>query len=204
CFSTNSKKLYAVNPLKGTLHIWDISSAKHENQLSINRSVQLTQLVPLDENIIFIATLNGDVWNLNLKKKKLSLLHKPSINDRDPLYIHSMVFDQKSSQLNLIRGNGSVEFLGYQGEQITKVTRIELKYDVRCAAFSKDFANFAIADWNNNVNVLLTNDSKPVRKIKLDENIYDLAFGLTKDLLIISQDVGTCLGINTKNAQVNW
>lgn len=204
CFSTNSKKLSAVDPSQGTLHTWDLASARHISQLSINRPVQLYQIVPLDEKIILIADAKGIIWNLNLEKKKLSLLYKPPSDASDPLYIQSMVFDHKNSQLILIRGNGSVEYLGYQEEQITKTSRVNLMYDVRCAAFSNDFANIATADWDDNVNILLMSDSKPIRKIKFEENIYDLSFGLTKDLLVVSQDDGTCWGINTKLSQVKW
>lgn len=206
CFSTNSKKLSAVDPSQGTLHTWDLASARHISQLSINRPVQLHQIVPFDEKIILIADAKGTIWNLNLEKKKLSILYKPPSDASDPLYIHSMVFDHKNSQLILIRGNGSVEYLEYQGEQVTKTSRFQLEHEqgVKRATFSKDRTNFAVVDWDDNVKFLKTKEPKLIWRKKYDKKIYNLTFGLTKDLLIISQYDGTCLGINTRLSQIQW
>ncbi|WP_145220284.1 WD40 repeat domain-containing protein [Gimesia alba] len=202
CFSVNSKKLYALDPSQGAIHTWDLMSTKHQNQISINQPVQWNQLIAIDENIILMADSKGDVWNFNLKKKTLTQLYKQPMDDRDGMF---MIFDQKSSQLILIRSDGSIKYLGYRGEQITNISRIDLKNGIERVAFSKDYANFATVDWSNNVNFRLANESKPIwTKNYKNGKICSLCFGLTKDLLVLSEIDGSCWGINTKLAQVNW
>jgi len=204
CFSENSRKLYAINQSRGELHAWDLFNPKLENLIHINQSVHWSRLVPINQEAMMMANLKGEVWCANFKKQTLTRLNKPSRIEVDPVYVMSMAFDHKRSQLILVRGNGSVELLQYQGGEITKTSRIKLPYTVRCVAYSRDLTSFATADWSHNVNVLLTDDTKSVRKMKFSEKIYDLAFGPAKDLLTVSQADGTCWGIDTQQSQVKW
>lgn len=206
CFSSDSKKVYAANYAEGTIHVWDLYSANRVMQISVNRPVNWTQLYPLDENLILITDQNGVIWKLDLERKSLVQFHNPPSVDLGPRSILAIDFDRKRSQLILVRGNGWVDYLDYQGGQITRESRkqFKLEHDIKQAVFARDHACFATVEWSNNVSLLQTNDAKLLWRNKYDKKISHLSFGLSRDVLVLSQIDGTCLGFDTQSKKIQW